>query len=279
MTYHDPRITPARPDRAAASLRGQVEAALFVDGLARRIAAPIAPLTAVPDSRASLQTEALLGEAVTVYDENAGWSWVQFARDSYVGYLPTALLGNWITPTHRVATPRAHVYPGPSIKTRPTRALAMGARLTIERAIGDFLVTAEGWHLFARHLAPVDQIEPDFVAVAERFIDAPYLWGGRTWEGVDCSGLVQTALTAAGISAPRDSDMQERGLGTPLPADIPLKRGDLVFWKGHIGVMRDAETLLHANGWHMRVVSEPLREAVERIAVGGGGQITSIKRL
>jgi cell wall-associated NlpC family hydrolase len=201
------------------------------------------------------------------------------ARDSYVGYLPTASLGRPREATHVVSTPRAHAYPGPSIKRQPLFALAMGARLSIAREEGDFCITAEGLHIFARHLAPIGQVEPDFVAVAEGFLEAPYLWGGRTWEGVDCSGLVQTALTAAGIAAPRDSDMMEAGLGSPLSRDETLRRGDLVFWKGHVGVMRDSLELLHANGWHMKVVSEPLAEARARISNNDGGAVTSMRRI
>ena len=161
-------------------------------------------------------------------------------------------------------------------------ALSLGARLMIVGYEGDFAVSADGLHFWARHLAELDSHEPDFVAVAERFLETPYLWGGRTSEGIDCSGLVQTALTAAGVDAPRDSDMQEAALGEAIAIDdprIPLERGDLVFWKGHVGVMRDATTLLHANGWRMKVSSEPLGEARERIAGSGGGDVTSVRRL
>jgi cell wall-associated NlpC family hydrolase len=275
----DKRVTPCRPDRAAARLRGRVDAETFVEGVRRAVTAPSVPLRRGPDADSVWETEALFGEACDVYDDEAGWSWVQLERDSYVGYLPTASLGAAIEPTHVVATPRAHAYPAPSIKRQPLFALAMGARLSIARADGDFLITADGIHIFARHLAPVGHGEADFVAVAERFLHAPYLWGGRTWEGIDCSGLVQTALTATGTASPRDSDMMEAGLGAPLPADEILRRGDLVFWKGHVGVMRDPLELLHANGWHMKVVSETLAEARARIAGGGGGRVTSIRRL
>ena len=279
MTKLDPRLTPARPDLAAASLRGQVEAARFVEGRPARVAAASAPLRRRPDADAPLETEALHGEDVVVFDEAGGWSWVQLSRDSYVGYLPSAALGGRVAPTHRVATPRTHVYPGPSIKRPPLMAISLGARLAIVDFQGDFAVDAEGRHYFASHLADVGSKEPDFVAVAEKFLETPYLWGGRTSEGIDCSGLTQTALTAAGLAAPRDSDMMEAGLGTALAPDAPLRRGDLVFWKGHVGVMRDASTLLHANGFHMRVVSEPLEVAKTRIAAKDGGLITSVRRL
>jgi cell wall-associated NlpC family hydrolase len=275
---YDYRVTPARADLAAANLRGKVEAARFVEGAARRVVAASAPLRRRPAADAPLETEALHGEAATVFDEADGWSWAQLARDSYVGYLPSAALGPWIEPDHRVAALRTHAYPGPSIKRSPVHAISLGARLRIERIEGDFAIAADGSHYYAKHLVPVADFEPDFVAVAERFLEAPYLWGGRTSEGVDCSGLVQTALTAAGVAAPRDSDMLA-GLGAAIAIDAALRRGDLIFWKGHVGVMRDPDTLLHANGWHMKVVSEPLREAQTRIAASGGGPITTIRRL
>jgi cell wall-associated NlpC family hydrolase len=277
----DPRLTAARRDVAAEQLRGKVEAARFVAGVTRRIVAASAPLRRRPEPDAPLETEALHGEAATVYDEAGGWSWAQLARDSYVGYLPASTLGPWSEPTHRAAVLRTHAYPGPGIKQPPRFAISLGARLCIERIEGDFAIATDGLHYFARHLAPASGWEPDFVAVAEQFLGSPYLWGGRTSEGVDCSGLIQAALTAAGVAAPRDSDMMEAELGSPLPiASLEgWRRGDLIFWKGHIGVLRDAATLLHASGWHMRVVSEPLSDAVERIAANGGGAPTSIRRL
>lgn len=278
----DRRVTPARPDLAAAHLRGTVEATRFVDGTRRRVAAASAPLRRAPDAQAPLETEALHGEIVVVYEERGDWAWAQLARDSYVGYLACAALAAPVEPTHRVAALRTHAYPGANVRLPPRFALSLGALARVERSEADFAVTSDGLRLYARHLAPVDSFEPDFVAVAERFAETPYLWGGRTSEGVDCSGLIQSALRAAGIGAPRDSDMMEAALGAPLPVDdalAHLRRGDLIFWKGHVGVMRDAETLLHANGWHMKVASEPLQAARARIAAEAHGAITSVRRL
>jgi cell wall-associated NlpC family hydrolase len=278
----DRRLTPARADLAAEHLRGLVDAPRYVEGQGMRIIAASAPLRRAPDPDAPLETEALHGESVTVYDEQNGWAWAQLERDQYVGYLPAAALGAPSAPTHRVAALRTHAYPGPAIKLPPRMALSLGAELKIVAHEGDFAISDDGLYLWSRHLTELGAREPDYVAVAELFLETPYLWGGRTSEGVDCSGLVQTALRAAGVAAPRDSDMQEATLGEPIAIDdpdAPLKRGDLVFWKGHVGILRDSQTLLHANGWRMKTVSEPLMEARKRIAANGGGEVTSGRRL
>jgi cell wall-associated NlpC family hydrolase len=278
----DRRLTPARADLAAAHLRGLVDAPRYADGQGRRIISASAPLRRSPQAEAPLETEALYGESVTVYDEQAGWAWAQLERDHYVGYLPSAALGAPSEPTHRVAALRTHAYPGPAIKLPPRMALSLGAELTIVSQDGDFAVSEDGLYLWSRSLAALSAHEPDWVAVAERFIETPYLWGGRTSEGIDCSGLVQTALMAAGAASPRDSDMQEAMLGEPVAIDdpsAPLARGDLISWKGHVGIMRDPVTLLHANGWHMKTASEPLAQARKRIAGNGGGKVTSVRRL
>jgi cell wall-associated NlpC family hydrolase len=278
-TPFDRRLTPARPDLAAAHLSDVIRAPRYAPGRTVQVIESSAPLRRSPEPGAPLETEALFGEAVTVYDEAEGWGWAQLERDQYVGYLPLVALGAPVEPTHRIAALRTHAYPGPNIKLPPRMALSLGARVLVVRRDGDFAVTQDGLYLWARHLAELGVQEPDYVAVAERFLETPYLWGGRTSEGIDCSGLAQTALAAAGLAAPRDSDMMEAALGQSVAADGPLARGDLVFWKGHVGIMRDPLTLLHANGWHMRVVSESLAEAKIRIAANGGGDVTSVKRL
>jgi cell wall-associated NlpC family hydrolase len=278
----DPRTTPARPDLAALHLKGKVEAARFVEGTELEVRDGQAPVRREPAPDAPLDTEALYGERVTVYEENGeGWYWGQLQSDGYVGYMPAnALRTPGPPPTHRVAALRTFVFPGRSIKAPPVDALSLGSRVAVTRVEGDLSVLASGFGVPRRHLAPIDSTEPDFVAVAERFVDVPYLWGGKTSLGLDCSGLVQVALTASGVTCPRDSDMQERALGAAPPVhDLAgLRRGDLVFWKGHVAIVRDEKTLVHANAFHMAVAIESIAEAVRRIAEAGSA-IVAVKRI
>jgi cell wall-associated NlpC family hydrolase len=279
----DRRLTPARPDLAAAHLRGRVAAARFVEGRAMRVAEAIVDLRREPQPDSGVETQALFGERVTVYETHEGFAWGQIESDGYVGYLPDAALApEGAAPTHRVVVPLTFIYPAASMKTPRLAELPMGARLRVAAEEGAFARLAEGGFVWLAHLRPSGAHEPDFVAVAERFLNAPYLWGGKSWRGVDCSGLVQIALAAAGVAAPRDTDMQEKALGGPVAIDAALaglRRGDLIFWKGHVGIMRDAATLLHANGHHMQVASEPLAAARKRILVTGAGDVTGARRL
>jgi cell wall-associated NlpC family hydrolase len=248
-------------------------AAFMRSSTRKRRSAPDAPLL----------TEALKGERVTIYDMNGeGWAWGQLAADNYVGWLPAnALAPAGAPPTHKVTALRTFAFPGPSIKLPPLEALPLGARLGVVRVADRLAVTRSGGYVPSPHLAPVDVDEPDFVAVAERFLGVPYLWGGKTAFGLDCSGLVQVALTAAGLSCPRDSDMQEQALGAPTgtAADLAdVRRGDLIFWKGHVAFVRDAATLIHANAFHMAVAIEPIADAVARIRAAGS-DVTSVRRV
>jgi cell wall-associated NlpC family hydrolase len=276
----DPRRHVYRADLAAASLRGRVTAPRYVIGEERQLTLPVRPLRKEPRFDAGLDSEALFGETVTVYDESEGWAWVQLARDGHVGYMPSEGLASQILgPSHRVTALRTYVHPEPDIKSPPRAILSLNSLVTATAAQGRFLALADGGFIFAGHAAPMGEIAPDYVAVAEAFGGTPYLWGGRTSFGVDCSGLVQLALEAAGLSCPRDSDMQAAELGRLVEeGQGALQRGDLVFWPDHVGIMLDATRLLHANAHHMATAVEPLAMAAERIAKTGS-PVLCVRRL
>jgi cell wall-associated NlpC family hydrolase len=278
----DPRLTPARPDLAAKYLEGKVEADRFVEGQMFEVSQALAPLRRAPSPDAELLTEALKGERVTIYDRNGeGFAWGQLNSDGYVGWLPDAALTKPASePTHKVTALRTFAFPAASIKLPPVETLSMGAGVTITRDDGAFAVTREGWYLPRGHIGSLEALEDDFVTVAERFTGTPYLWGGKSSLGIDCSGLVQISLNAAGLGCPRDSDMQLDGLGRELSAAEMkhLQRGDLIFWEGHVAIARDATTIVHANAYHVATVIENTRDAIARIKAAGS-EIIAIKRL
>jgi hypothetical protein len=270
----DKRLTPARPDLAAAHLKTQVQAAHFVEGYAMDIDKGRASLRAAPSDEAAQDSELLFGEQVTVYEDKDGWAWVQARRDCYVGYVRSDSLGDTMAGTLRVSALMAPVFPVADLKTSVRDMLPMNSVVPVLSRSGDYVNIGIGF-VHQRHLAP--ETQKDFVAIAERFLGVPYVWGGKTAAGLDCSGLIQTALQALGKAAPRDTDMMEKSLGDEISL-WAVRRGDLVFWKGHMGVMLDEARLLHANAFHMMVAIEPLAEGIARIEKSAG-PVTSVKRL
>jgi cell wall-associated NlpC family hydrolase len=278
----DPRRHPYRADLAAARLRGQVDAPRYTEGRLKQVVQGASPLWSRPDAQRGWASQVLYGETVTVYEEKDGWAWVQAERDGYVGYVRADALSADVTrPTHRVTVPGTLAYAEPDAKALTGLHLPLNSVVCVVETGASFAKLADGSFVPARHIAEIGTFVPDFVAVAEQFVGTPYVWGGRTRAGLDCSGLVQVAMHAAGLDCPRDSDMQMAELGAPVAvrSDLAgLRRGDLVFWKGHVGILTDAATLLHANAHHMAVAAEPLRSAVDRIA-RSGSEIAAIKRL
>ncbi|MBY0448802.1 MAG: C40 family peptidase, partial [Hyphomonadaceae bacterium] len=244
----DKRTTPARPDLAARHLEGLVQAERFVEGVDYQCSAGVAPIRRAPAGDAMQEDQLLFGEVFTVYEERQGWGWGQSGRDQYVGYVAMeALSAPLLAPTHRIRALRTYCFSQPDLKSAPLFLLSMNAKVTAQEQRDRYIKIARAGWVFEGHLAALHEHAPDWVAEAERFLGAPYFWGGRESLGLDCSGLVQSALEAAGVLAPRDADMQE-ALGEALPLRLEeLRRGDLVFWKGHVGIMLDGERLLHAN--------------------------------
>ena len=279
MTVHDRRLHAFRADLADARLAGEVAAERFVTGRPARISAPIADVRRKPAPDAGLDTQFLMGDDVLVFDEAEGWAWVQGERDGYVGYVPAAALGaRDLAPTHMVAAPRTFLYPGPDLRLPRSGKLSMGSSLAVsgfaETRGTNYALLSSGGAVIAGHLVPVGAFADDFVTVAERFLETPYLWGGVSGFGIDCSGLVQLAMRMAGRDVLRDSDMQAARLGEPIEPGAGLsglRRGDFVFWKGHVAIMTDAENMIHANGHTMLVSREGLKAAIDRIAYLYGG--------
>jgi cell wall-associated NlpC family hydrolase len=274
---HDPRITPWRDGVAARSLEGVLEADVYLDPKAMGCVAPAAAIRRAPDADSEQMDQLLFGERFAVLEEEGAWLFGQAARDGYVGFVEAAALQPaGPAPTHRVAAIRTYAFAEPSIKSRALGPYSINCLVAVDAVEGKLArVAGAGW-MTASHLEPIGTFEDDWATVAERFVGAPYLWGGRESLGLDCSGLVQQALFACGRACPRDADQQEE-LGEAISA-ADFGRGDLVFWKGHVGIGAGDGRIVHANGHHMATVIEPLAEALSRIA-GAGYEVTSYRRV
>jgi len=278
----DTRTTPYKPDLAASHLKDVVHAKNYGDAVRHQVMMPVIPLHKTPANASMMDTQLLLGAEFDIYDIHNGWAWgqeVQADGKGYVGYVPNmALARGGNEPTHRINAIRAPVFIKPDLKTAIRTTLPLNAKVSVDGRDGDYFRIPDMGYVHTNHIASIADATRDFVSFAELHLGLPYVWGGISPDGVDCSGLVQTSLRAVGSDAPRDTDMQEGSLGATIDKSTELMRGDLIFWKGHVGIMRDATTLLHANAHHMLVASEPLAEAIARIEKSAG-PVTSIKRI
>lgn len=270
----DRRLTPFSGRIGHVSLQGRMTDVPLVEGSLQRVTAPLVTLRAKP--RGAIDRQLLLGAELRLIDSQDDQGFVQSLRDGYCGWVPLAALGDALGATHVVASPATHAYPAPRVQAEPPLPLWLNARLQITDEDGAWSLSDQGW-VPTRHLRPLDQPEADPVSVAERLRGAPYLWGGNSVAGVDCSGLVQLAFHACGRDMAADSDLQAL-TGQPLAGLEALQRGDLMFWKGHVALIAGPDRILHANGHTMDVAHEGLHAAITRIAAQGGGPVTALRR-
>ena len=269
----DRRLTPFSGRIAHISLQGRIDAPL-TEGEAAAISTPLTDLLTKPNGPRDRQL--LFGDAVTVIDRDQGFAYLMAAKDGFCGWVSDSALGPATSATHRVATPSTHLYTGPKAQAPERHALYLNSRVTVTGQSGKWAITPLGY-IPASHLAALDQPATDPVAVAEMLLHSPYLWGGNSAAGIDCSGLAQAALLAAGIPCPGDSDLQEE-VGTAIPDASPLQRGDLIFWKGHVALLTAPDRIIHANGKTMSVAYEALCDAIARIEAQGEGLPTNRRR-
>jgi hypothetical protein len=286
MSELNPRLNAFRTDLADEALKDLVPAPRYAVGEAATVCALLADLRRDPSQTAALDSQLLLGERLKVFDIAGDWAWVQNEADGYVGYVAAELIARRaVTPTHRVVVPRTILFSKPDIKSRSLGYLSLGSRVAGNDEQGKFLkveepnVGREAW-LYRPHLFALDDFLSDHVSCARRFLETPYLWGGRSAFGLDCSALVQLALAERGIFVQRDSSMQETTVGMARPPEEPPAYGDLIYFPGHVAIALNATEVIHANAHSLSVVVEPLDDLVARVrAESGGTGITAIRRI
>lgn len=271
----DRRLTPATPRIAHSSLKGALDVAVFTDGTPMRVAQPVADLLRAPGG--ARERQLLLGEGFTVIDRHEGHAFGFAVKDGYCGWLPDTALSRGPTPTHWIATPGTHLYPEPKVQAPEISALSLGAQIEVTALRGKWAETTIGF-VPSCHLLPIGTHHSDPVAVAEGFLGVPYLWGGNSRAGIDCSGLTQVAHLACGIACAGDSDLQQ-SIGAEIAPETPLQRGDLLYWKGHVAMVVDGERLIHANGHSMSVAYENTAACIARIRAQEDRDVTHRRRV
>ena len=271
----DRRLTPANARVVLRGSRLNADDRELVDGKTAFVAVSIVDLLTAPDGKRERQL--LLGEQVTQMEDHNGWSFVQTAS-GYVGYIPSPTLTTGSAPTHFVSTLATHAYEASDMKTPELMYLSFGSRVTVLSEERKFMETSVGY-VPKGHLRPLDRPLTDPAAAAQMLFGVPYLWGGNASLGIDCSGLVSAAFGASGHIVPGDSDLQEMSFGDLMPKKSDYSRGDLIFWDGHVAIVVDESTLIHANAHHMACRYEPITQAIDRIAAQGDGPVTAHRRV
>ncbi|MEP2028444.1 MAG: NlpC/P60 family protein [Paracoccaceae bacterium] len=271
----DLRLTPCNGRVAATPLRGKVDAALFTDGVRRQVIVPLTNLYRFP--RGPRDRQLLIGDTLTVYEHTSEMSYVQSHKDDYCGYVASSALGAPEDVTHWVSARSTHAYASPSIKSVDVMSLSFGSQVVCKSEDGKFIETNFGF-IPKNHLSLIGHFATDPIEIAQQFLGTPYLWGGNSSFGIDCSGLVQASYLACGLPCQADSDLQCVSLGTSQPPNSEYQKGDLLFWAGHVALALNPETMIHATAHYMSVVLEDIRAAISRIDEQGEGPLLAHKR-